>query len=40
VPRSDAIVFSGDGIAVRPVPLQLRAESLGNVEGGSNASSP
>jgi hypothetical protein len=39
VPRSDAVVLSGDGIAVRPVPLGLRAETPANAEGGFNASS-
>jgi Recombinase/Recombinase zinc beta ribbon domain/Resolvase, N terminal domain len=34
VPRSDAVVLSEDGIAIRPVPLGLSSR-----EGGSNASS-
>jgi site-specific DNA recombinase len=38
VPRSDAVVLSESKIAVRPVPLGLRAESPANAEGGSNAS--
>lgn len=38
VPRSDAVVLSGDGITIVPVPLGLRAESPANAKGGSNAS--
>lgn len=38
-PRSDAVVFSGQG-GIVPVQLGLTAETPANADGGSNASSP